>query len=1180
MLKQNAPAAASHPLASEELERPNTRVRRLSAARGPRSRQAAKVQRVLDAGLRLNRLRSSPKMHALLVEEVAKLLGALRVLLVLESDVSGPIAGSLLPAGEHPGALLQAIAPWLDEARRTRAVRLRHGPRGVPNIEQRSCLVAPLQAQSLVLGYLYADVDGRIGRFDASHRELIGMFAAQAAVALDNQQRMQKLERKAEASTTALAERVGELEVIATIQRAIAGRLDFDGIVKMVGDKLREVFGVGDLSMLWWDLPTETVRTLYNYEHGLPIPHRPPRKIDADTKLRKFLELRKPVVLNTRAEQTAMGIEPAPGTDWCHSAVVVPIVASDRILGFIGVQDHEREYAFDAARVSLLETVASSMAVALENARLVDDIRLALAHQTAAAEVLQVVSSSMADAQPVFEKIIDSCAHHFAAGIMMINLVGEDGLIHLAAIRGREWTAAGDAYTQDLADQLIERIRAVYPVPLDGSGTAAVIDTGHVLNFPDLLNGDGVPETMRASARRLGINGSQVYAPLMQGGRGIGSIALSRPELGGFSEREQALLKTFADQAVIAIQNARLFDDTRKALERQTATAEILRVISGSPTDVTPVFDAIAERARVLCGASLGYTTRFDGERLHLVGYHGVSAEAEAVMREMFPRKPDRGSINGRCLLARAPVCISDVELDPEYQLAAQAKAADFRSMLAVPMLQGGRPIGVVGVARKNPGPFADELMGLLQTFADQAAIAIENVRLFNETQEALAHQTATADILRVISESPTDVQPVFDVIAERAERLTGASLGFVFRFDGDLIHIASVHGVNPEGLDAARNAFPMPPGDGSATARAVRDGVVVNIGNVHSDTEVGYKTLELARLAGYRAVLAVPMLREREIVGAIAVMRVEEGQFAGREVDLLRTFADQAVIAIENVRLFNETKEGLRQQTAVAGVLKVISQSTFDLERVLTTLIENATQLCEASHGFVFRPHGDVFRLAVSHGAAPEFVEHIAAIPVRPERGYLIGRVVLGQQPVQILDALEDPDYRQAQSQRLGGYRTMLGVPMLSGSTVVGVIVVWRQEVRAFTAKQIELLTTFADQAAIAVENVRLFNETKEALERQTATSEVLKVISASPTDVQPVLHAVAERAGLLCKAEGSRVWLLAPGDKLRVAANHGPDLAGEDELPLRRTSVGGRAFLERRLLHVEDIVPLLDTE
>jgi GAF domain-containing protein len=560
MLKQNAPAAASRPSASEEVKGRGTRVRPMPGARGPSSRQEAKVQRVLDVSLRLNALRSSAKMHALLVEEAARLLGAQRVLLVLESGARGPNGGSLVPAGEDPATLLQAIAPWLDEARRTRAARLRHGPQGVPRIEQRSCLVAPLQAQGCVLGFLYADVEGGIGRFDASDRELIAMLAAQAAVALDNLQRMQKLERKAQASTAALAERVGELEVIATIQRAVAGRLDFDGIVKMVGDKLREVFGTGDLSLLWWDPDTEMIRTLYNYEHGLPIPHRPPRKVDADTRLRKFLELRRPVVLNTRAEQTAMGLEPAPGTDWCHSLAVVPVVAGDRILGFIGVQDHEREYAYDAAQVSLLETVASSMGVALENARLVDDIRLALAHQTAAAEVLQVVSSSMADAQPVFEKIIDSCAQLFAAGIMMINLVGEDGLVHLAAIRGREWTAAGDQYTQDLADQLVERMRTFYPVALAGTGTAAVIDAGHVLNFPDLLNGEGVPEAMRASTRRLGINGSQVYAPLIQGGRGIGSIALSRPELGGFSEREQALLKTFADQAVIAIQNTRLFN--------------------------------------------------------------------------------------------------------------------------------------------------------------------------------------------------------------------------------------------------------------------------------------------------------------------------------------------------------------------------------------------------------------------------------------------------------------------------------------------------------------------------------------------------------------------------------------------------------------------------------------------
>ena len=404
----------------------------------------------------------------------------------------------------------------------------------------------------------------------------------------------------------------------------------------------------------------------------------------------------------------------------------MPIVAGDRILGFIGVQDHEREYAFDAARVSLLETVASSTGVALENARLVDDIRLALAHQTAAAEVLQVVSSSMADAQPVFEKIIDSCAHHFAAGIMMINLVGEDGLIHLAAIRGREWTAAGGAYSQDLADQLVERIRAVYPVPLAGSGTAAVIDAGHVLNFPDLLNGDGVPETMRASARRLGVNGSQVYAPLIQGGRGIGSIALSRPELGGFSEREQALLKTFADQAVIAIQNARLFNETREALEQQTATAEILRVISESPTDVQPVFEAIVRSGvRLFEGASVSVSLPREGQVCLMAVAGGAAGRADE-WRALFPFPLAREYVHGAALLDCRVIDIADA-LEPggEFPLGKRHfSESGCRAMTVVPMVRGTSAIGAISVVRLAPGSLAPKQLALLQTFADQAVIA------------------------------------------------------------------------------------------------------------------------------------------------------------------------------------------------------------------------------------------------------------------------------------------------------------------------------------------------------------------------------------------------------------------------------------------------------------------------
>ncbi len=248
------------------------------------------------------------------------------------------------------------------------------------------------------------------------------------------------------------------------------------------------------------------------------------------------------------------------------------------------------------------------------------------------------------------------------------------------------------------------------------------------------------------------------------------------------------------------------------------------------------------------------------------------------------------------------------------------------RSSLMLPVLCQGECIGVLAVAHNSAHAYSDDEDRAGGSFVDQAVIAVENVRLFNETREALERQTATADVLKVISESPTDVQPVFDVIAERAARLTGADYGWVFRFDGELLHVASCYGVNAAGIEAARRSFPMPPGGGSASARAVRDGEVVNIGDVRDEDDVQYKVKSIADLAGYRSILAVPMRQNDQIVGVVTVTRAAPGVFPDKEVALLQTFARQAVIAIENVRLVNETKEALEQQTATAEVLQVIS--------------------------------------------------------------------------------------------------------------------------------------------------------------------------------------------------------------------------------------------------------------
>ena len=344
------------------------------------------------------------------------------------------------------------------------------------------------------------------------------------------------------------------------------------------------------------------------------------------------------------------------------------------------------------------------------------------------------------------------------------------------------------------------------------------------------------------------------------------------------------------------------------------------------------------------------------------------------------------------------------------------------------------------------------------------------------------------------------------------------------------MIDIASAHGVNPEGLDAVRRAFPMAPGSGSAAARAVRDGAVVNIGDMHTDTDLGHMTLEVAESAGYRAILCVPMLREREVVGAISVARAEPGLFAEREVDLLKTFADQAVIAIENVRLFNETKEALERQTATAEVLKVISASPTDVQPVFDAVAERAGLLCKAEGSRVWLlVGGDKLRAMAEYGAAFGSEDEL---PLR--RTSVVGRAFLERRLLHVEDVVplidtDYPDVRELQARH--GFRTVLAVPMMREGQPIGAIALLRRWVQPFAEADVNLVQTFADQAVIAIENARLFNETREALEQQTATSEVLQVISNSVADTAPVFDKIL--AGCERLFEGNQLVIFLVDDR-----------------------------------------------
>ncbi|MEO6897407.1 MAG: GAF domain-containing protein, partial [Caldimonas sp.] len=376
-----------------------------------------------------------------------------------------------------------------------------------------------------------------------------------------------------------------------------------------------------------------------------------------------------------------------------------------------------------------------------------------------------------------------------------------------------------------------------------------------------------------------------------------------------FEPRELEFLVGLSRQATVALKNARLFDETRVALEQQTATAEILRVISGSVSDTAPVFDKIIESCQRLFAGNHAVISlvRDDGQIFHAA--IGGEARMKEYLDRAFPR-PVENSYQGYSIRKQRVVHYPDIQngANVPQVMRDSARIGGNYSMLIAPMIWEGRGIGTIHVVRFPPLAYTEREADLLKTFADQAVIAIQNARLFNETREALEQQTATAEVLEVISNSVADTRPVFDIIAERAARLTGAEYGWVFRFDGKLIDVASSFGIDAAGLRAAQSLFPMPPGDRSITARAVRDGIVVNVGDVMG--EVGSESLrDLTAAVGNRAVLSVPMRHDGAIIGAIAVNRIAPGRFADKEVELLKTFAHQAVIAIQNASLFSEAQ-------------------------------------------------------------------------------------------------------------------------------------------------------------------------------------------------------------------------------------------------------------------------------
>ena len=776
-----------------------------------------------------------------------------------------------------------------------------------------------------------------------------------------------------------------------------------------------------------------------------------------------------------------------------RASLHVPMLREQEVAGAVTIWRKEAR-AFTKKQIDLVANFAAQAVIAIENARLLAELRESLQQQTATADVLKVISRSTFDLQTVLNTLVESAGRLCAADNGVI--FQRDGdLYRLAASYG---------FSPE-----VKRFATENPLQPDrGSATGRAALEGRPIHIPDVL---ADPEYRATGHQGIAGYRTSLAVPFVREGTTIGAFVLTRAKMNPFTEKQIELVTTFAAQAAIAIENVRLFEaeqqrtrELTELLEQQTATSEVLQVISSSPGDLQPVFTTILENAARICEANFGNVYLWDGNAFHLVAAHNTPG-AFADTRKRAPFRPNAGHPFRSLAETKQSFHVADIMTLPIYQegdpqIAEAVELGKMRTCLGVPMLKDDKLIGAVLVFRQEVRPFTANQIALITNFAAQAVIAIENTRLLTELRESLEQQTATSDVLGVISSSPGDLAPVFTAMLENGVRICDATFGNIYSWDGELLHLLAAYNT-PSALAEARKQRPLAADTDSPYGRMVSTKAIVHVHDIRTLKDYVERrpaAVAAAKLGGVRTLLLVPMLKDDELIGSFTVYRQEVRPFTHKQIELVTNFAAQGVIAIENARLLTELRTRTDELGRSVGELRALGEvsqavnSTLDLQTVLETIVAKAVQLSNTDAGaiYVFDDMQREFHLRATYAMDQALIDALSKQHIGVDETN-VTLVLAQREPTQIVDLSKEAPNEINEITLRAGYRARLTAPLFRGNEIVGLLVVRRRTPGVFPQNTVDLIKTFAAQSVLAIQNARLFENI------ETRTRELTKSLA-----------------------------------------------------------------------------------